>query len=499
MSDAWERLMPRLTELADLGGISGLLSWDQAVMMPPKGAPARARAQATLESLVHARLTDPEIGALLDELGDAADLDEDRRASIRILRRDYDHATKVPPELVKELAEVQANSYQAWTEARPADDFSILEPHLAKLVELKRQEADALGWQGERYDALLDQFEPEMTAEQVGAMFEELVSGLQPLIDAVLGVDRRPPEWLFDDYDEPTQRKVCRWLVEELGFDVASGRLDESPHPFTIGLTPGDVRQTTLAHRNNFLSAIYAAAHETGHALYEQGIPGELRDLPVGRAPSLGIHESQSRMWENHVGRSREFCDFLLPQLKQHWPNQLGMITPEDFYSAVNLSRRSLIRITSDELTYNLHVAIRFELERALFRDELSVSELPDAWDDAYEKRIGLRPPNRADGVLQDMHWSMGALGYFPTYTLGNIYAAALFAKAEQDVVGLREGFGTGDTAPLLQWLRKNVHSEAYRYDARTLVERVVGSVPTAGPLIEYLSEKYGALYDFKL
>ncbi len=496
MSDAWDHLVSRLQELADLGRAAALMHWDQAVMMPPGGAPSRARAQATIESLMHARLTDQAVGDLLGELeGDEA-LDDDQKASLRILRHDYDRATKVPPNLVKEIAEVQGHSYQAWTKARPADDFSIVEPHLDKLFDLKRQEADALGYDGERYDALLDAFEPGMTAVEVGRMFEDLVAGLRPLNDAVLGVDRSAPAWLFAEYDEASQHEACRWLVEILNFDTKRGRLDQSPHPFTMGLVPSDVRQTTRPEKDNFLSSIHAAIHETGHALYEQGLPAEYVDLPVGRAPSLGMHESQSRMWENLVGRSREFAHFLLPALKERWAGQLGMISPEEFYEGVNHAQRSVIRVTADELTYNLHVAVRFELERALLRDELDVSELPDAWDDAYEKTVGIRPPNRADGVLQDMHWSIGAIGYFPTYTLGNIYSVALFDKAESEIGGLRDAFTEGETRPLLDWLRKNIHSEGYRYDARTLAERIVGGPVTAKPLLDYLRVKYSELYE---
>jgi carboxypeptidase Taq len=496
MADAWDRLVSKLQELSDLGRAAALMHWDQAVMMPPGGAPSRARAQATLEAIMHGRLTDPAVGDLLGELESDGDLDDDQRASFRILRHDYDRATKVPSDLVKEIAEVQGHSYQAWTEARPEDDFSILEPHLEKLFRLKREEADALGYEGERYDALLDAFEPEMTAAEVGEMFADLVSGLEPLNDAVLGVERPAPEWLSAEYDEETQREVCHWLVEVLNFDSTRGRLDESPHPFTMGLVPSDVRQTTRAERNNFLASIFAAIHETGHALYEQGLSDDHADLPVGRTPSLGMHESQSRMWENLVGRSREFTTFLLPALKERWEAQLGMVSPDDFYAGVNHAQRSLIRVSADELTYNLHVAIRFDLERALLREELPVSELPDAWDDAYEKRIGIRSPNRADGVLQDMHWAIGAIGYFPTYTLGNIYSAALFAKAESEIDGLRDGFTRGESKPLLEWLRENIHSEGYRYDARTLAERVIGEPVTADPLLDYLTNKYSELYE---
>ena len=492
---AWDRLEPRLRELHDLGSAIALLHWDQAVMMPAGGAPARARAHATLEAIAHDRMTNPAIGDLISELEDDGDLKEDQQASVRILKRDYEKATKVPEELVRAIAEAQGSSYQAWTEARPANDFSILEPHLKKLVDLKREQADVLGWEVERYDALLDDFEPGMTTIDVIELFKELVGGLEPLIDKILGAVDEPPAWLFKSYDTDRQMAFCNWLVDQLGFESAEGRLDLSPHPFTVSVAAGDVRQTTRTESGALLSSIYAAIHETGHALYEQGIPKRLLDWPVGRAPSLGLHESQSRMWENQVGRGRDFTAFLLPHLKDRWPEDLGMITPEEFYSGVNHPRRTLIRVTADELTYNLHVAMRFELELALFRDELSVADLPGAWDEASQKKIGITSDTVADGVLQDMHWSMGALGYFPTYSLGTIYAAAFFDKARAELGDLSEEFRKGDTSRLLGWLRTNVHEHAYRYPAKELAEKITGAPVTVTPLLEYLRKKYGELY----
>ncbi|MDQ4142830.1 MAG: carboxypeptidase M32 [Actinomycetota bacterium] len=495
MAKAWERLEPKLRELQDIGSALALMSWDQAVMMPAGGAPGRARANATLEAIAHDRLTDPALGELLAELADDDSLDQEQQASVRILKRDHEKATKVPEDLVRAIAEAQGTAYQAWTEARPANDFSILEPHLARLLDLKRQQADALGWTDERYDALLDEFEPGMTAADVVKLFDDLRAGLMPIIDKVLDAAGDPPDWLFETYDTDRQVTFCNWLVEQLGFDMAQGRLDLSPHPFTMTVGAGDVRQTTRTEADALLSSVYAAVHETGHALYEQGIPSHLLDWPVGRAPSLGLHESQSRMWENQVGRSEAYTAFLLPHLKEHWPDELGMISPADFYRGVNHPRRTLIRVTADELTYNLHVAMRFELELAMFRDELSVSDLPDAWDDASEKTIGVRSETVADGVLQDMHWSMGALGYFPTYSLGTIYAAAFYDKAIEDLGDLSDDFRSGDTSRLLDWLRTNIHEEAYRYPAKELAERVTGGPLSAQPLLAYLDDKYSSLY----
>lgn len=499
MTDSWNKLVPRMQELKDLYSASALLAWDQAVMMPPKGAAARARTQATLDAITHSKLTDSQIGELVAELEAADGLDTDQKATVRVLRRDYDKATKVPEQLVRDLAEAHGKAYQAWTEARPADDFSLFEPHLKRVIDLKRQEADALGWEGERYDALVDNFEPGMTTAEIEKVFAGLVTGLKPILDAVLPHVGEEPGWVLRPYNPGRQIDFCNWLVDHLGYEMGAGRLDLSPHPFTMTVSSGDVRQTTRTEKQGLAGSVYAAIHETGHALYEQGIPEDMSDLPIGRAPSLGLHESQSRMWENQVGRSRAFTSFLLPRLKDRFGDELGMLSPDEFYRGVNHVRRSLIRVNADELTYNLHVAVRFELETALFRDELDVSDLPAAWNEKYEKLIGIRPPSAADGVLQDMHWSMGGIGYFPTYTLGNIYAAAFFAKAQQDLGDLDEEFRKGETARLLQWLRDNIHSQAYRYEAKELAEKVTGEPTTAGPLLEYLKNKYCTLYDVSI
>ena len=494
MSATWDQIVERLRELSDLASAIKLLHWDQATMMPPAGGAARARAQATLQATAHARFVDPEMGALIDGLSEES-LSEEQEANLRLLRRDYDKAVRVPQELVRELAEVSGRAYQAWTEARPAADFSLLEPHMARLVELKKQEAEALGYADEPYDALLDQYEPGMTTAEVEAMFQGLLRGLKPLVADVLANVSDPPDWLGDRYDPDRQMAFCHWLVGKLNFDVTQGRLDVSPHPFTIHIGPGDVRQTTRPDPHNLMMSVYAAVHETGHALYEQGLPAEWADLPIGGPPSLGMHESQSRLWENQVARSRPFTDFLLPQLKERFPEEIGMVSPDEFYRGVNHPQRTLIRVTADELTYNLHVGFRFELELALFRDELSVADLPAAWDDKMSEHLGLSPDSVADGVLQDMHWSIGSFGYFPTYTLGTIYSAVLFAQATAQLPGLEAELRSGVTDRLLEWLRENVHGRGYRHDAKDLIERISGGPITPEPLLDYLRAKYSALY----
>jgi carboxypeptidase Taq len=495
MTNAWERLKPLLAELNDMGSAIRLMSWDQAVMLPAKGSPGRARVMATMQGFAHEKLTSPVIGEILDELGATDDLDEIQRASVRNLKRDYDKATKVPADLVRELAETEGLAYQAWTEARPANDFSKLQPYLEKVLELKKQEADALGWENERYDALIDLFEPDMSAAEAEALFKDLIAGLKPFAEEVLSKVGDRPEFLGRGFDTEKQMEFSQWLVGVLGFDTTAGRLDVSPHPFTSAVGKGDVRQTTRTLPNEVMGSIYATAHETGHALYEQGIPEELLDLPVGSFPSLGLHESQSRLWENQVGRSRQFTTFMLPHLKERFPEELNDVDEDLFYRGVNDVRRTLIRVHADEVTYNLHLALRLELELALFRDELEIADLPDAWDDAMERHVGIRPPTASDGVMQDMHWAIGALGYFPTYTIGTLYAAAFFAKAQEELSGLEDEIGRGETSRLLDWLRENIHHRAYIYPAKELAQKVLGAELTPQPFLDYLRDKYTAIY----
>ncbi len=497
MTSTWGRLLPRLEELTDLGHAIKLMEYDQAVFMPPKGSAARSRAIATLETMYHQRLIDDEIGGLLDDLsGSTTELSSDKAASVRVLRRNYDLATKVPKELVRELAELRGLAYAAWLEARPADDFSVLQPHLERMVALKKEEADAMGWEAERYDALLNLYEPDSTAREVEEMFTELTGELVPLAERILAAAGERATFLDETYEVGQQEAFCQWLVEQIGFDKARGRLDLSPHPFTMGVSAGDVRQTTKLDPNAIGMSIYAALHETGHALYEQGIPDRLLDLPAGQVASLGLHESQSRLWENQVGRGRPFADFMLPHLKEHFPEQLGMVTPEEFHRAVNHPRRTMIRITADEVTYNLHVALRFELELALFRDELEVADLPDAWDAGMEKHLGVRPTDARDGVLQDMHWSIGALGYFPTYTMGTLYAAAIYEKAQEELEDLDGSLRAGDARGLLTWLNENIHQHAFLLPAAEIALNVMGEPLSARPFLRYLEQKYSEIYD---
>ena len=498
-NSAWSSFRERVLEMDDIASVVRLAHWDQEVMMPPSGGPARARALATMQGIAHARLTDPEFGKILEDLSDDDSLEPHQRASVRIAKRDFDRATKVPEALVKEMAELEATAYQTWTKARPANDFKMLQPYLEQMISLKKQEADAIGWTGERYDALLDQFEPDMLTGEVEAMFRELKDSLLPVAQKILDGAGERPDFISRTFDEKKQEEFSQWLVRELQFDTDAGRLDTSPHPFTMPVGPGDVRQTTRTEPNLIMGSIYASIHETGHALYEQNLPREWQGLPVGAVPSLGLHESQSRLWENQVGRSRPFCGFMAEKMSSFFPEAMSGVDGEAFYRGANHPERSLIRVYADEVTYNLHVGLRFELELALFRDELEVKDLPGAWNESMERWIGVLPPDDADGVMQDMHWSIGALGYFPTYTLGTLYAAAFYKKAETEIEGLGEDLARGDVTRLLAWLKETVYSQGYLYSAKDLAHKILGEPISAKPFVDYLGSKYADMYGLSL
>lgn len=499
MEHTWDRLVAKIRELNDINSAYALLEWDQASFMPPKGSEARVTAMGTMARLAHERLTDPELGDLIAQLSEDGSLDQIKAATVRVLKRERDKATKVPAKLVTELKEAERRGYQAWVEARPSSDFSLFRPFLETTVRLKKQEADALGWETERYDACLDHFEPDMTARELEVLFRGLTDGLQPLAATILDAAGDKPAFLKETYESKKQIDFCNALVDRLGFDRAGGRLDFSPHPFTIHVGHGDVRQTLKVDEGDLMMSIYAVIHETGHALYDQGFPEELAGLPIADAPSMGMHESQSRLYENHVGRSRAFSDHLVPGLKDLFEIQLGGVDPDEFYRGVNHPERSLIRVQADEVTYNLHIALRFELELALFRDELDVADLPDAWDAGMEKHLGIRPQNHSEGVLQDMHWSEGYFGYFPTYSLGTLYAAAFHEKMVADTGGVDDDLRRGDASRVLAWLRDNVHSKGYLFTAKELAAGILGEELTPEPFLNHIRSKYSEIYSLSI
>lgn len=496
---AWTEVAGAMAELRALSGAASLLGWDQETYLPPAGGTARAEQLAALQGVVHERLVGPALGDAIDAAAAAPRTDRER-AALRALRHDRERAVRIPGDLVRALALAQSRAVEAWKGARAGDDFAAFAPHLEGLVRIRREMADAWGVPpgGERYDALLEGYEEGMRVARLEPLLRRLAGWLAPAVDALSA--RPPPDdgFLRGRFDVDAQWAFTLELLDAMGFDRAAGRQDRSVHPFTVGLDPGDVRVTTRTFEALPTSAIFSTLHEGGHGLYEQGLPAEERASFVCAAPSMGLHESQSRLWENLVGRSLPFWRAFLPRLAARFP-QLRGVPAEAFHRAVNRVERSLVRVEADEVTYNLHIALRFELELALVRGELAVRDLPGAWNERSERILGLRPPRDADGVLQDIHWAWGELGYFPTYALGNLYAATLFAAARRDLPDLDDRIGQGDLAPLLGWLREKVHRRGRDATAEEIVRDATGRGLDDRDFEAYVRSKYGALYGVAL
>ncbi len=498
-SATFNLLCSHAREVALLRSTQSLLEWDERTKLPPAGGEYRAEQVSYLAGLIHRRQTEPIVGEYLHQLLEgplATDRHSDTGAVIHNLKRDYDQKTKLPQSLVEELARTSVLGQQVWAQARKANDFSQFQPLLQRTIELKQQEAAALGFDDVPYDALLDQFEPGAKTAEVRQVLVELREQLVPLVAAIVDGGRRPNmDILRRHYPTATQEKFGLQVATAIGFDFNAGRLDVTHHPFCSTSGPCDVRLTTHYYEDFFPSALFSILHEAGHGLYEQGLRADQVGLPTGEAVSLGVHESQSRLWENLVGRSQAFWQHFYPQLQQSFGEALSDVPLEDFYFAINDVRPSLIRIEADEATYNLHIMVRFELEQALLMDELRVADLPGAWHEKYQQYLGVRSPTDADGVMQDVHWSAGLVGYFPTYTLGNIYASQLFERAEQELGDFATMFRRGDFRPLRDWLRIHVHEPGRRYAPSQLVQRVTGEGISHEPLMRHLRHKFGLLY----
>jgi len=495
----YEKLCAHARQTALLTTTQSLLGFDERTKLPPAGGPYRAEQMSYLAGVIHQRQTAPQLGEWLAQLADsplAAGPHSDAGADIAGMRRDYNRKTKLPQALVEELARLAVIGQQMWALARKANDFARFQPLLERIVELKRQEAAAIGYQDVPYDALLDEYEPGAKTKEVERALAGLREQLVPLVAEIAASPRRPDLGpLRRHYPISMQEKFGREAAAAIGYDLTAGGLEVTNHPFCTTLGPRDVRLTTRYDADFFPGAFFSTLHEAGHGMYEQGLPAERFGLPTAEAVSLGIHESQSRMWENLVGRSQAFWEHFFPRAKTAFET-LGDVRLEDFYFAINDVRPSLIRTESDEATYNLHIMVRFELEQALLMDELRVADLPAAWREKYRQYLGIEPPNDADGVLQDVHWSAGAIGYFPTYTLGNLYAAQLFEQAERELGDLHAMFRRGEFRPLLQWLREKIHSQGRRYPAAELAERVTGRPLSHDALMRHLRGKFAPLYD---
>ncbi|MDE0961675.1 MAG: carboxypeptidase M32 [Candidatus Latescibacteria bacterium] len=496
MSDTYEPFMAKVAELADIGHAEGMLSWDQETYMPPKGAAMRARAQGTLAGLHHERLTAPELVGLVKDLK-GQDLTGDAAVNVREVGRSQDRALKIPKELVVELSQTESLSHEAWIAAREKADFAHFQPWLEKILKLKKEVAERVGYEGTIYNALLDEYEPYTRAEDIEPVFAALKDKLVPLVEKIAATGKFPARGVLDqDFPVAEQEELGRQVLEDLGFDLEAGRLDVAVHPFCSGTSRDDVRLTTRYSADWLPGSLFGTIHEAGHGLYEQGLPEDAVATPAGGSVSLGIHESQSRLWENMVGRSRAFSTHYLPRLKALFPTQLQNVNLDEFYAAVNQVEPSLIRVEADEVTYNLHILLRFELERDLFEGRVEVKDLPSVWNERMQQYLGVCPPDDAQGVLQDVHWSFGLMGYFPTYTLGNLYGAQFFHQAQQELPDLEGQIGRGEFGGLKTWLNDKVHNRGSRLRASELVEEVTGEKLSADYFTNYLEAKFGALYN---
>lgn len=489
-------LRERLGTLADLEAAARVLEWDQETYMPPRAAEVRAQQLATLRRLAHAHFTASETRALLDGIDDAALPDEASRALVRVTRRDLERAVRRPPSLVTRQALVRARALEAWKKARHEDDFPAFRPHLEEIIRLAREEADALGYAEHPYDALLEEYEPGMTRAAVASAFAALRRELVSLVEAIADAQPVDDRLLHVPVERRAQWDFGVHVARALGYDFERGRQDYSTHPFSTAFGPPfDVRITTRIAEDFWPTGFFGTLHEVGHALYEQGIDPLLARTPLADGASLSVHESQSRLWENLVGRSRPFWQWARAAARGHFPDALSGATTDELYRAVNRVRPSLIRVEADEVTYSLHVMLRFDLELAMLTGDLAVADLPGAWNEKTQAYLGLTPADNREGCLQDIHWALGAIGYFPTYALGSLISAQLLDAAASDLGSLDEPFARGEFAPLLEWLREKVHRHGRALAAHEILTRATGRELTAEPWLKYARRKFGEIY----
>ena len=491
MTASFESLRAHLTELETLDGVAATLGWDEQTYMPKKAASLRGGQMALLSRLSHERITDARIGDWLEAL-DASDPIE--RACARNLGRAYRRERRVPADLVDRLARTKSDAFQAWIEAKKNSDWSTFAPVLETLLSLQIERARAIDDTRHPYEVVLEQYDPGTSVESLRAMFARLRDGLVPLIQAIAARPALAP--LSRDFALDQQWLLSKAIAAGLGYDFDAGRLDPAEHPFSTGQGEGDVRITTHLHRSDLLGGLGSTIHETGHALYEQGLPHRHAGTTVREAASFGLHESQSRFWENYVGRSKPFAGWLAARIAEHYPD--ANVTADQIFAAQNRVERSLIRVQADEVTYNLHIIVRFELELALFEGTLKVKDVPAAWNAKYQQYLGVTPPDDARGCLQDVHWSAGLFGYFPSYTLGNLYAASLGRTMEQNIGGFWDRIGKGEFAPVLAWLRTHVHDVGHLLEAPEIVRNAVGERDHVADLLDYLWMRMGEAYGVK-
>lgn len=496
-TELYSAYQQQMRRVSDLRYASAVLQWDQETYMPPKGATFRGQQLATLSELAHHFFTGNETGELLNKLLQQNDLTPHQRRNVELSLYDYNKAKKLSASFVRELTETINQSFHSWIEARRLNSFKHFEPHLAKLVELKRQEANFLGFENHPYNALLNDYERGANVELLDRVFNSVREPLRELLMKITTQPETDNSFMRQHFPKQMQWDHGVKLLKQMGYDLEAGRQDISEHPFTTSFSSQDVRVTTRIDEEDFSNMTWSTIHELGHALYEQGLPASEYGLPLGEACSLSIHESQSRLWENQVGRSYIFWQFHYPSLLAQFPKQLGNVSIDQFYAGINKAKPSFIRTEADEVTYHFHVMIRYELEKKLIEGSLQVPEIPGYWNDQYEKYMGIRPADDLHGCLQDVHWSHGSFGYFPTYSLGSFYAAQFFEQAKQDVPSLQAEIGSGQYQSLLNWLREKIHVHGRYYTSEELCAQVCGKPLDIDYFMRYLLDKYRNIYHF--
>lgn len=493
--DNYDKYTQVLSEIADIGHATALLHWDLETYMPQKGHARRAQQIGTLSKLAHIKMTDPELKKLVDDLLENLPSDPKQASNIRHTAKDLKRKTLFDSSFVEEMSRVTSEAFFHWQKAKKENDFELYAPYLQKVIELKRKEAAIVGFKEHPYDALCDEYEPDCTVKEIDALFEGVKRDLKPLLNAIKAKPQVEDGFMNQYFNHDKQWGFGIEILEDIGYDFEGGRQDLSSHPFTINFSSTDVRVTTRVSEETFNEMLWSCIHEGGHALYEQGLPDSEYGLPAGQAVSLGIHESQSRLWENNVGRSLPFWEWKFARLKEIFPSQFEGISAFDFFKAMNKVEPSLIRVNADELTYHFHILIRYELEKAMMQESLNAADLPAAWNAKYKEYLGIDVPNDSEGVLQDIHWSHGSIGYFPTYSIGSFYAAQFHAAAEKEIGTLEPNNAKTYLKNLLQWLRENIHQYGKQYSSLELSERITGEPLNSNYFMEYANKKYGMIY----
>jgi carboxypeptidase Taq len=499
MDNTYKEFVEKMQKIADVTAASNVMNWDQETYMPPSGAEFRARQIGTLSGIEQEMKTDSELEKLAREVLKISKIDSNEHVNARIYLRDLEKNKKLSPEFIAEFAKAKSSAALVWQKAKAENDFATFLPHLEKIVTMTREMAALLDPKGDPYEALVDLYEPEMSLEKLDAVFAELKKGLVPMIKKINDAQKINDSVLFVKYDEAVQKDVAKKIVSDLGFDFDRGRSDLVEHPFCTTFSPNDVRITTRIKSDDFTFGLWSSIHESGHAMYEQGMPSDQYGLPLGDSVGMGVHESQSRLWENNVCRSEEFTIAYLPYLKEKFPDQLEDVTVEQFYKAINTVKPWPIRIEADELTYHLHIIIRYEIERDLVQGKIEAADTAELWRSKYKEYLGIDITSDSEGVLQDVHWSCGYIGYFPTYSLGSLYAAQYYAAAMRAMPSLKQKSTQGDFKELQSWLGENIHQHGRRYNSEDLCNRVTGEGLNPSVFIEYAREKFGKVYNITL